>query len=118
MPYCSFYIFFKIEFIIYFWNFLGKTLPVGCQLIIKMYEQTPFYFLSYILSLITKYEIISVKKYVASIKYSFVDKHLIWASHLKMAFKIAMEFPSWHSGNESDQDPRDYGFNPWPYSAG
>ena len=29
-----------------------------------------------------------------------------------------LEFPSWHSGNESDQEPRGCGFDPWPRSVG
>ena len=38
---------------------------------------------------------------------------------LKISFKTGFqESPSWHSGNESKQEPGSCGFNPWPRSMG
>ena len=42
--------------------------------------------------------------------------------HGKRDFAVVIqnleEFPSWHSGNESDKEPWGCRFNPWPHSGG
>ena len=46
----------------------------------------------------------------------FIFKIMIKNSH-HMIYHLG-EFPLWHSGNESDQELRGCGFDPWPRSVG
>ena len=107
---------------------------------IKMYTKTPksslrykvdmywkCYFLCWInrLKYLKLFELIASKlkeivtslwHIISSIKISLMKKEFLpWHSGLRIWLQ---EFPLWRSGNESNQEPWGYGFDPWPRSVG